>query len=667
MDTQHETSDTMNTTEATRVAKTSRADTDLTEATNASIAALVTERYRARLAYVRSTDKAQAIDRAAGWVQYQHGVWTREGAETAALVAVEETIRALLKDVTARERDSTRLRERTRDLLNALNRMPAIKQVATYKLDRSLRDFNPDPFLLNVQGGTLDLRALDPEQAADHPMLLRPPRAQDLCSMQVQAAYVPDAMAPRWLTFLSEVFSGDQETIAYLQRALGYTLLGANPEHAMFLCFGGGGNGKSTLLDTVTDVLGSYAGILSPDVLVSDYVRTGSSLQPEMTAHRDTRLIVSSEPKKGVLNGHRLKSWTGDTHIQVRMLYGEPETMAVTFTLWLMTNVLPDLNEHTLAVERRMHVIPFTANFIGKENLDLKAELAAERDGILAWMVEGLRQWYQLHGLHRPESIKQAAVDWYEGESLYARLFSEILTRGQGSDRILLSQLAKALEDYVYGHAEDFPRVVVNTKLVENFIKSHGLVKRTVGGQVWVFGVRLATEGNEEPEESGAESPFTMKEQAYLAVVQSIIGIRAVDVAEQTGLPPKSLYVVLQRLVDIGALEVRERAVYRVNQRDPITRDESGRARLQFLAGLAEKVLRADAVGEQEFKHWVDPGRLGRRIGVYTPRDAQCILSVVAARCSELEESPPGASWEQSWTNSQVHFTWHTAPNSAAA
>jgi hypothetical protein len=117
--------------------------------------------------------------------------------------------------------------------------------------------------------------------------------------------------------FLNELFPGEPETVDFTELGLGYSLLGFNPAHAGFLCFGSGGNGKSVLLESTSDLLGSYAGLLTPDVLISDLARSGTALLSEVVALRGCRLVTSTEPRKGALNGPRWKQWTGDSYITV--------------------------------------------------------------------------------------------------------------------------------------------------------------------------------------------------------------------------------------------------------------------------------------------------------------------------------------------------------------
>jgi hypothetical protein len=166
---------------------------DLTEATNASVAHAVATDYQDVLCFVRSADKSSRSD---GWLHYEGGVWTHKGAEKAALEAVEQTVRDLLKALPDREPDHDKLKVRQRELLNALNRLPHIKTVASYLMARDLAEFDTDRYLLNVQNGTLDLAYLNPKLRDEHPVLFHEHQASDLCTKQAGVAYDPNAPTP---------------------------------------------------------------------------------------------------------------------------------------------------------------------------------------------------------------------------------------------------------------------------------------------------------------------------------------------------------------------------------------------------------------------------------------------------------------------------------------
>ena len=56
--------------------------------------------------------------------------------------------------------------------------------------------------------------------------------------------------------------------VAYLRRALGYSLTGTTIEKAVFIPFGTGDNGKSTMLSTFRNLVEEYSHLLQVDTLM---------------------------------------------------------------------------------------------------------------------------------------------------------------------------------------------------------------------------------------------------------------------------------------------------------------------------------------------------------------------------------------------------------------
>ena len=87
-------------------------------------------------------------------------------------------------------------------------------------MPRRAEDFDADPWALNTPAGVLCLRTGE----------MHPHRNGGLHTKVAGAA--PGGECPRWVQFLHEITQGDAELVAYLQRLIGYTLLGEIPEHA---------------------------------------------------------------------------------------------------------------------------------------------------------------------------------------------------------------------------------------------------------------------------------------------------------------------------------------------------------------------------------------------------------------------------------------------------
>ena len=68
-----------------------------------------------------------------------------------------------------------------------------------------------------------------------------------------------------WLAFLDTITAGNQALIAFLQRAIGYSLTGIIRDHVLFILYGVGANGKSTFLSVLGALLEDYAQVMPPE------------------------------------------------------------------------------------------------------------------------------------------------------------------------------------------------------------------------------------------------------------------------------------------------------------------------------------------------------------------------------------------------------------------
>ena len=122
-----------------------------------------------------------------------------------------------------------------------------------------LRDFDTNPLVLNCLNGTVDLKTGE----------LSSPSSSFLVMKQVSYAFKRHAKCPIFTNFLHEIFNGDRELIRWLQRAIGYTVTGQTSEQAIFIGYGTGANGKSTLFETILDILGDYGRAAEFDTFLS--------------------------------------------------------------------------------------------------------------------------------------------------------------------------------------------------------------------------------------------------------------------------------------------------------------------------------------------------------------------------------------------------------------
>lgn len=228
----------------------------------------------------------------------------------------------------------------------------------------------------------------------------------------------------RWLKFLREVCNGDMELVRYIQKCVGYSLTGSTREQCCFFLYGVGNNGKSTFLETICDMMGSYAANAQPDTIMAK--RDGSGgINSDIARLKSARLVMTEEPSEGVrLNEGLVKQLTGGGKVTCRFLFGDEFEYEPEFKLWVATNHKPVIRGTDVGIWRRIRLIPFEVN-IPKNKVDknLKYKLREEMPLILRWAVEGCMM-YQREGLEMPECVRKATEE-YKSEMDLLQAFAD--------------------------------------------------------------------------------------------------------------------------------------------------------------------------------------------------------------------------------------------------
>lgn len=432
-----------------------------------------------------------------GWLTYEGGAWRRDSGSTRVMEQARDVLRAMAAEHLGCGTNHEQT-EWLRHIKYSFNHVEQMVRAArtTPALAADVADFDTDPMLLNVQNGTLDLRT----------GALRPHDPTDLLTKQANVVYDPTATAPAWDAFLSAVFGGDTDLIAWVQKALGYSLTGDTREQVFFLCYGSGANGKSTLFEAVRAVLGDYASPLKADALMDSGFRSGAAADPELSALVGARFVTAAEPREP--GGHkaprldtgRIKALTGGDAIQVRELYGKPFTLVPHLKLWMAVNNRPEVPESTVGIWRRIRLIPFEQSFEGREDRTMPLTLRREGSGILHWLVEGVRRWQQDDvGLgDPPAAVREATGDYRSREDEYQPFFTDALVRDKPTSAVRLDTAWRAFQQWKKAnpYATEW---VKDSRGLARIAEGHGLPKRRRTrdphkGQFELVGCRLAVE-----------------------------------------------------------------------------------------------------------------------------------------------------------------------------
>ncbi|MHA6911116.1 phage/plasmid primase, P4 family [Ralstonia pseudosolanacearum] len=276
-------------------------------------------------------------------------------------------------------------------------------------------EWDADVWALNTPGGVVDLRTGQ----------LRAHRREDRMTKVTTATPRGrnGAGCPAWLAFISDITGGNTELAAYLQRVVGYCLTGVTSEHALFFLYGTGANGKSVFVNVLTTILGDYAANAPMDTFME---ARGDRHPTELAGLRGARLVSSIETEQGRRwNESKVKAITGGDKVSARFMRQDFFDYLPQFKLLIAGNHKPAIRNVDEAMKRRLHLIPFTVT-VPPERRDgrLTEKLLKERDGILAWAIEGCLAW-QRQRLDPPDCVRSATEEYFDEEDAIGDFLDE--------------------------------------------------------------------------------------------------------------------------------------------------------------------------------------------------------------------------------------------------
>lgn len=258
-------------------------------------------------------------------------------------------------------------------------------------LGRRIDNYNGEKNLLNVLNGEVDLSTGE----------LLPHNREHFFTKIAPVNYTPSSEAPIFHRFLLTTFNHDQKFISWMQLLLGDSLRGENVDQHFFVFHGEHGReGKSVLTNAVSRLLGfkkeDKSAFATPaDIKIflrSTFSGTGENPAPGMARLDGARFVTTTEPSVGDrFSEGVVKSLTGDDPITTRDLRKTAFTMFPVFTLVINANTIP-ASDGSSAVMRRLIIVPFSHR-VREGSLEddpkLPSELWEEREGVLAWLVDG--------------------------------------------------------------------------------------------------------------------------------------------------------------------------------------------------------------------------------------------------------------------------------------
>lgn len=320
-----------------------------------------------------------------GWLLWDGYRWRADTGGMVLELAKETALTIYGEAAEAKSEEERKAKAKWAMASESQARLDAMLYLARSLLPAEPGDFDADPWLLNCANGTIDLLNGN----------IHLPRRSDMITMSAPVNYSPDAHDDVLDHFLEDVTSDDSELATYLQRAVGYSLSGDTREEVLFLLLGPTATGKSTLLESVAEMMGDYALKLPIDTFLQR--RDAGSARPDIARLRGARFVIALEAGKGRhLDEPAVKEIVGGDTVSARFLYHDLITFRPVCKLWLGSNFAPQMNNLDSAIWRRVRRIPFERGFGDKLDPKIKLHLRRNpraRSALLAWAVRGFLDW----------------------------------------------------------------------------------------------------------------------------------------------------------------------------------------------------------------------------------------------------------------------------------
>lgn len=387
---------------------------------------------------------ARPMSNGKDWVTYDGVRWSKDDSASVVEESAKAISRALL--IYAGTCDSDRTKDDVSEWANKwgrrANRKTYIQDAATvYPVSRSAFDTNP--WLLNLNNGTLDLKTL---KLHDH-------NPDDLITQIAPIDYRPElGICEEWNTFISQIMEPSEEECPhgdeldridagmfkaeFLQRFMGYCLSGDTKEESLLIMYGPTSrNGKSVCVESIRAVMGTYACSVNADTLLrAKFNRNSSGPSEDIARLAGIRMASVGEiPQGSQLDAARVKLLTGGDSLNARFLQENSFDFTPQFKLLFHTNHLPACSDNSVFDSGRVLVLPFSRHFEpGEQKKDLKRKIKEPemQSMILNWLIEGYKMYVDNgdKGLDPPEIVRNATLEYRKDNDKVSRFLDEKLT-----------------------------------------------------------------------------------------------------------------------------------------------------------------------------------------------------------------------------------------------
>lgn len=245
---------------------------------------------------------------------------------------------------------------------------------------------------------------------------------------------VRDIAAPtRFFAFMRDVFKDDADAddkVTMLQEFAGASLFGIAPRYQLCVVLqGDGANGKSTLIAILKSAFPPGTIVAIPPQRWSDQYRCAMLAGALLNA-------LSELPENDILASETFKAIVVGDEVEARHIYQPPFHFVPRAGHLFGANKLPSASDTTHGFWRRFAVIAFNRVFEGSSaNANLAEEIiAAERAGIVGWMLEGAARLMSRGHYLLPASSAAVLAAWKRSSNAVAIFVDECTRALKGAE-----------------------------------------------------------------------------------------------------------------------------------------------------------------------------------------------------------------------------------------
>lgn len=304
--------------------------------------------------------------------------------------------------------------------------------------------------------------------------------------------YDPEALCPRFIEYLDEIFLKNMDVITFIQEAVGYGFHKSVPMPAIFFLVGNGSNGKSVFINTITSLYGEENTCsISFNSLSNEYYLLG--LYGKM-------INISSEtPQKRQINTDMIKAVVAGDWVTGRIPYKPPTKFRPYAKHYLAMNEVPEIDDPPHGMWRRIYPVAFPRTFSKQEmDVDLTDKLTAELSGIFNWAIEGYKRLRSNKFRFKEVDSMELSKQSYRNDSNSVLTFAaEYFGKSQvREDRIKFSEAYNLYHNFceTEGIKNEFNKRAFRKILTD---AGYNIVCSTKdSNQMFIFGIQLIRQDN---------------------------------------------------------------------------------------------------------------------------------------------------------------------------